>query len=139
MHYCIHGLPLGTCATCRAFAPNPTTDHGLFHGTPISMPLQFYPGCICPPTSEQTCKNPACPRRDHSRPLSAKGVDILTAFHAKDHVWSENEIWDEAIEACVRKVEAAPLFEVSSDVTPDERTTILDILRKHIRLLLRQA
>lgn len=23
------------------------------------MPLQ---GCICPPTSEQTCKNPTCPR-----------------------------------------------------------------------------
>lgn len=21
-------------------------------------------GCICPPTSEQTCQNPTCPRRD---------------------------------------------------------------------------
>jgi hypothetical protein len=24
-------------------------------------------GCICPPTSEQTCQNPACPRKDHSK------------------------------------------------------------------------
>lgn len=22
-------------------------------------------GCICPPTSERTCKNPKCPRQDH--------------------------------------------------------------------------
>ena len=22
-------------------------------------------GCICPPTSEQTCQSPTCPRKDH--------------------------------------------------------------------------
>ena len=26
-------------------------------------------GCICPPTSEQTCQSPTCPRRDHTRDL----------------------------------------------------------------------
>jgi hypothetical protein len=25
------------------------------------------PGCICPPTSEQTCMNPLCPRKPHDR------------------------------------------------------------------------
>jgi len=27
---------------------------------PVMTPPQ---GCICPPTSEQTCMNPACPRK----------------------------------------------------------------------------
>lgn len=29
------------------------------------LPLQFGvgPGCICPPTSEQTCMSPMCPRK----------------------------------------------------------------------------
>jgi hypothetical protein len=27
---------------------------------PVMTPPQ---GCICPPTSEQTCQNPACPRK----------------------------------------------------------------------------
>lgn len=31
-------------------------------------------GCICPPTSERTCKNPKCPRRDH-RSLGQKIKD----------------------------------------------------------------
>ena len=30
-----------------------------------TMPLSFPPqGCICPPTSEQTCENPYCPRQN---------------------------------------------------------------------------
>jgi hypothetical protein len=28
------------------------------HGIPIAPP-----GCICPPTSEQTCQAPTCPRK----------------------------------------------------------------------------
>jgi len=24
-------------------------------------------GCICPPTSEQTCMNPLCPRKNHMK------------------------------------------------------------------------
>ena len=31
-------------------------------------------GCICPPKSEQTCKNPTCPRQDH-RSLRQKMKD----------------------------------------------------------------
>lgn len=30
------------------------------------------PGCICPPTSEQTCQSKACPRRDHGDYTPAK-------------------------------------------------------------------
>lgn len=27
-------------------------------------PVQIHPpGCICPPTSEQTCQSPTCPRK----------------------------------------------------------------------------
>ncbi len=39
---------------------------------PSYMGLALYPspsplmGCICPPTSEQTCQNPVCPRKDNS-------------------------------------------------------------------------
>lgn len=28
-------------------------------------------GCICPPTSEQTCQNPACPRKAHATTVKA--------------------------------------------------------------------
>lgn len=29
----------------------------------MPQPFQYLPpGCICPPTSEQTCKSPTCPR-----------------------------------------------------------------------------
>lgn len=31
-------------------------------------------GCVCPPTSERTCKNPTCPRQDH-RSLRQKMKD----------------------------------------------------------------
>jgi len=37
----------------------PGTGHPLVVPTIPSFAVQ---GCICPPTSEQTCKNPACPR-----------------------------------------------------------------------------
>lgn len=28
-------------------------------------------GCICPPTSEQTCENPVCPRRNPLRGITS--------------------------------------------------------------------
>lgn len=37
-------------------------------------------GCICPPTSERTCKNPKCPRQDH-RSLGQKIKDGGGAFN----------------------------------------------------------
>ena len=39
-----------------------SADHGNGY-----MPSRFIPvimGCICPPTSERTCQNPMCPRRN---------------------------------------------------------------------------
>lgn len=41
------------------YVPQMPTYYG-----PFVQPVQ---GCICPPTSEQTCMNPACPRRGISR------------------------------------------------------------------------
>ncbi len=31
-------------------------------------PANNVQGCICPPTSEQTCESPTCPRQDHTHP-----------------------------------------------------------------------
>lgn len=31
-----------------------------------SWPMIFQRGCICPPTSEQTCMNPECGRKPHA-------------------------------------------------------------------------
>lgn len=32
-----------------------------------SNPTFIPQGCVCPPTSEQTCENPMCPRKDPNR------------------------------------------------------------------------
>jgi hypothetical protein len=37
---------------------------------PIGTTWTVPQGCVCPPTSEQTCQNPTCPRKNH---LSAGG------------------------------------------------------------------
>jgi hypothetical protein len=39
---------------------------------PISLPPAPPMGCICPPTSEQTCQNPVCPRK--GPPTTASGT-----------------------------------------------------------------
>jgi hypothetical protein len=44
----------------QAFRMNPLPDPAL-RGISGAM------GCICPPTSEQTCQGPLCPRRNHLR------------------------------------------------------------------------
>ena len=33
-------------------------------------------GCICPPTSEQTCQNPTCPRKPQKLPDFGVGVSL---------------------------------------------------------------
>ena len=39
---------------------------------PVShLPVYQLTGCICPPTSEQTCMNPNCPRRDPKTSIHA--------------------------------------------------------------------
>jgi len=37
---------------------------------PLGWPSLHQQGCICPPTSEQTCMNPACPRRGYSAQIT---------------------------------------------------------------------
>lgn len=46
-----HHCPSYPCPICH--------PPGLYQVVPVQLPPQ---GCICPPTSEQTCKNPICPR-----------------------------------------------------------------------------
>ena len=45
-------------------------------GLPLNTTIPAYQaphqGCICPPTSEQTCQNPYCPRKDVSKPKTTK-------------------------------------------------------------------
>lgn len=35
---------------------------------PIGIIYPQQQGCICPPTSEQTCQNPTCPRKPPQEP-----------------------------------------------------------------------
>lgn len=51
---CIGGNP----CPCRMIAP--PGYQGIWQ--PILSPTM---GCVCPPTSEQTCQNPMCPRKNH--------------------------------------------------------------------------
>jgi hypothetical protein len=66
---------MNTCPTypCRQTAAgcpvcNPKPQYTLPQ-LPTYTPVP--PGCICPPTSEQTCRNPTCPRQDHSKDKAA--------------------------------------------------------------------
>lgn len=49
---------------CRRNYRTPTADRHM-HLVSIAPVM----GCICPPTSEKTCENPMCPRKD---PLRAR-------------------------------------------------------------------
>ena len=42
---------------------------------PLPLPVGPTPpvGCICPPTSEKTCQNPACPRKPQTYFVTANG------------------------------------------------------------------
>ncbi len=35
-------------------------------------------GCVCPPTSEQTCQSPICPRKNHSGARIAPNTSVAT-------------------------------------------------------------
>jgi hypothetical protein len=46
------------------------------------VPFTLQPmGCICPPTSEKTCENRICPRKDHLR--ADGGLDHLRRAQAE--------------------------------------------------------
>lgn len=52
--------------TCAWGGPGPCPGLGIApqHYQGIPSPVHVMPrGCICPPTSEQTCQNPNCPRK----------------------------------------------------------------------------
>jgi hypothetical protein len=52
------------CPVCRSQPCRCTTaPQWPVYYPPVSQPM----GCICPPTSEQTCKSPMCPRKNHSQ------------------------------------------------------------------------
>lgn len=62
----------GYCSICNprpVYAPNP--DPFRLGAVPLPMGQQL--GCICPPTSEQTCQSPICPRKNH---LKAAGPAV---------------------------------------------------------------
>lgn len=56
------GMTSGGCFDpfCPRTSNAPVPQWG---GGPSSLP-QTQMGCICPPTSEKTCENPACPRQN---------------------------------------------------------------------------
>jgi hypothetical protein len=75
--YC--GLhPCGMTSSGCVFAHCP--QYPAAWNSPLAPPMMPVPmGCICPPTSEQTCQNPACPRRDPYRATFGTGhVSPLT-------------------------------------------------------------
>jgi len=43
------------------------------HST-LNWPSLAQRGCICPPTSEQTCMNPACPRRGYAGQITTSST-----------------------------------------------------------------
>jgi hypothetical protein len=67
-HYC------GPCITCGKDGIAPCSDldcqravrdrmYRPVRNTWTNGPMPQSMGCICPPTSEQTCMNPMCPRK----------------------------------------------------------------------------
>lgn len=43
----------------------PARDPLFVHRQPLAFEQPTPMGCICPPTAEQTCQNPGCPRQNH--------------------------------------------------------------------------
>ena len=71
-HYCDPRMKCGKngIAPCSDLYCNSVIKDRLYRisGMPTrntwtSGPMQQSMGCICPPTSEQTCMNPLCPRK----------------------------------------------------------------------------
>ncbi len=60
---CIGGNP----CPCRSGMYPPPNYQGIWQ--PILSPTM---GCVCPPTSEQTCQSPMCPRKN---PLTSKPLN----------------------------------------------------------------
>jgi hypothetical protein len=64
MHLC-NRIPCGATSGGCAYTDcpqRPLHPHWALPNTPIFPPAPPM-GCICPPTAEQTCGNPVCPRK----------------------------------------------------------------------------
>lgn len=62
-----------TCPQCGAPGRVPCNSSVCPYAPPRSIIKLTPPGCICPPTSEQTCQNPTCPRRNHLAQSEVRG------------------------------------------------------------------
>lgn len=60
MDFCCCSSPACRLYGCQNYR-HPTWIPNPVFALPTSAP-----GCICPPTSEQTCQNPVCPREAYS-------------------------------------------------------------------------
>ena len=62
-------LSVGACFKCGKTSTAPCSDLHCVHPPTGISEKRVDPsrpmGCICPPTSEQTCMNPLCPRQNH--------------------------------------------------------------------------
>lgn len=68
MNTCAHGFAWDqACTMCGRMASMTIFPLGPAGAAPI--------GCICPPTAEQTCENPMCPRQNPLKRLAA-GNDL---------------------------------------------------------------
>lgn len=56
-YHCPHSLEPGLRTPCSICWPLFSYNHDTRTATPVPI------GCICPPTSEQTCQRPDCGRR----------------------------------------------------------------------------
>ena len=64
----IDNTSCGPCANvlCSQYGCQRQRDMERTFQHQINKPIfqqKIFIGCICPPTSEQTCQNPACPRK----------------------------------------------------------------------------
>jgi hypothetical protein len=66
MTWICYRAPCGRHSGGCTFADCPAnTQHNYTISVPSMMPAPAAPmGCICPPTSEKTCENPSCPRKN---------------------------------------------------------------------------
>lgn len=64
------------CPNCKAHAGCTCQPPNIWwQQLPPIMQQPTPMGCICPPTSEQTCQNPICPRKGVSATISSESKE----------------------------------------------------------------
>lgn len=85
-------IEVTTCKLCNGVAYDPDPEGwgepcDNCAGSGVEKPAvkaeagQTYQGCICPPTSEQTCMNSTCPRRNYYQPYQYTPVCPPPTIH----------------------------------------------------------